>query len=152
MISLQFKGLSRVFSSTTLESISSSALSLLYGPTVISIQDYWRSHSFDYTDLCCKVMSLLFNTLSRLVIAFLPRRVFYVHGCSHHLQCFPGGSDRKESACNAGDTGLISGLGRSPVGGNGNPLQYYCLGNPMDRGAWWAPVHGITKICTRLLD
>jgi len=57
----------------------------------------------------------------------------------------------KESACNAGDTaevGLIPGLGRYPAGGNGNPLQYSCLGNPMDRGAWWATVHGVTKSWT----
>ena len=46
----------------------------------------------------------------------------------------------KESACNAGDPGLIPGLGRSPGEGNGNPLQYSCLENPMDRGAWWATV------------
>ena len=44
----------------------------------------------------------------------------------------------KESACQAGDMGLISGLGRSPGGGNGDPLQYSCLGNAMDRGVWWA--------------
>ena len=51
---------------------------------------------------------------------------------------FPDGSDSKEPACNAGDPGLIPGLGRSPGEGNGNPLQYSCLENPMDRGAWWA--------------
>ena len=49
---------------------------------------------------------------------------------------FPGGSDSKASACNAGDPGSIPGLGRSPGEGNGNPLQYSCLGNPMDGGAW----------------
>ena len=48
---------------------------------------------------------------------------------------FPGGSDGKESACNAGDQGLIIGLGRSPGEGNGYPLQYFCLENPMDKGA-----------------
>ena len=53
---------------------------------------------------------------------------------------FPGGSDSKESACSAGDTGSIPGWGRSPGKGNGNPLQYSCLGNPMDRGAWWVTV------------
>ena len=53
---------------------------------------------------------------------------------------FPGGSDGKESACNAGDQGLIPSSGRSPGGGNGNPLQYSCLENPMDRGAEWAAV------------
>ena len=51
----------------------------------------------------------------------------------------------KESACNAGDLGLIPGLGRYPGEGRGNPLQYSCLRNPMDRGAWWAAVHGVTK-------
>ena len=55
---------------------------------------------------------------------------------------FPGGSDGKESACNAGDLGSIPGLERSPGEGNGNPLQYSCLENPMDREAWWAAVHG----------
>ena len=51
---------------------------------------------------------------------------------------FPGGSDSKDSACNAGDLGSIPALGRSPGEGNGYPLQYSCLENPMDRGAWWA--------------
>ena len=58
---------------------------------------------------------------------------------------FPGGSDSKESACDVGDLGLIPGLGRSPGGGHGNPLQYSCLENPMDREAWWATVRGVTK-------
>ena len=58
---------------------------------------------------------------------------------------FPAGSDSKESACNAGDPGSIPGLGRSPGEGNGNPCQYSCLGNPMDRGAWPATVHGVVK-------
>ena len=57
----------------------------------------------------------------------------------------PGGSEVKASACNAGDPGLIPGSGRSPGEGNGNPLQYSCLENPMEGGAWWAPVHGVTK-------
>ena len=56
----------------------------------------------------------------------------------------PGGSGGKESACNAGDQGLTPGAGRVPGEGNGNLLQYSCLGNPMDRGAWWATVHGVT--------
>ena len=58
---------------------------------------------------------------------------------------FPGGSDGKESACNVGDLGSIPGSRRSPGEGNGNPLQYPCLENPMDRGAWWTMVCGITK-------
>ena len=56
---------------------------------------------------------------------------------------FPGGSDSKESACSAGDMGLIPGLGRSPREGNGNPLQYPCLENPMDGGTWQATVNGV---------
>ena len=63
---------------------------------------------------------------------------------------FPGGSEVKASASNAGDPGLIPGLGRSPGEGNGNPLQYSCLENPMDGGAWWATVHGVAKSQTRL--
>ena len=55
------------------------------------------------------------------------------------------GSDGKESTCNAGDPGSISGSGRSPGGGHGNLLQYSCLENPMDTGAWRAAVHGVTK-------
>ena len=63
---------------------------------------------------------------------------------------FPSSSDGKESACNAGDPGLIPGLGRSPGGGKGYPLQYSCLGNSMDEGAWWATVHGVTRSRTQL--
>ena len=65
-----------------------------------------------------------------------------------HTTCvcgFPSGSDSKEFTCNVGDLGLSCGLGRSPGRGHGNPLQYCCLRNPMDRGAWWATVHGVTK-------
>ena len=58
---------------------------------------------------------------------------------------FPGGSEGKESACNAGDPGLIPGLRRSPGEGNGYPLQCPCLGSPMDRGAWRAIVHAAAK-------
>ena len=70
-----------------------------------------------------------------------PWSLFFIRG-------FLGGSEVKEnenSACNAGDVGLIPGLGRCPGEGNGNPLQYSCLGNPKDRGAWWATIHGDTK-------
>ena len=58
---------------------------------------------------------------------------------------FAGGSDGKESSCNAGDLDLIPGLGRSPGGGHGNPLQYSCLENPIDRGAWQATVHRVAQ-------
>ena len=68
--------------------------------------------------------------------------------CKH----FPGGSDGKESACNTGDLGLIPELGRSPGEGNGYPLQYSCLENSMDRGAWLATHCGVTKSRTWLSD
>ena len=58
---------------------------------------------------------------------------------------FPGSAAGKEFSCNVGDPGLISGSGRSPGEGNGNPLQYSCLENPMDRGAWRATFHGVAK-------
>ena len=61
------------------------------------------------------------------------------------ILALPGGSDGKECACNAGDLSLVPGLGRSLGEGNGIPLQYSCLENPMDRGAWQATVHGVTK-------
>ena len=80
--------------------------------------------------LCCAPETL------RLLISWLY--------CSI-LQGFPGSSDGKESACNAGDPGSIPGLRRSPGGGHGHPLQYFCQENSMDRGAWQATVHGVTK-------
>ena len=63
---------------------------------------------------------------------------------------FPGGSAGKESVRNAGDIGSTLGSGRSPGGGNSNPLQYSCRGNPMDRGTWWSTAHGVAKSRTRL--
>ena len=65
---------------------------------------------------------------------------------------FPGSSEGKELACNAGDTGLISRLRRSPEERNGNPLQYSCLENPIDRATWWAIAHEVPKSWMRLRD
>ena len=70
----------------------------------------------------------------------------------HGLAIVPGGSDGKASACNAGDLGSIPGLWRSPGEGNGNALQYSCLENPTDGGAWWVTVHGVSWSRTRLRD
>ena len=98
---------------------------------------------------------------STLVIFVLWQNAF---GCSRAPNChlilsstymlsgFPGGSEGKVSACNAGDLGSIPGLGRSPREGNSNPLQYSCLENPMDGRAWWATVHGVRKSWTQLSD
>ena len=68
------------------------------------------------------------------------------------LLCFPGGLEGKTSACNEGDLGSTPKSGRSPGEGNGTPLQYSCLENPMDGGTWEAAVHGVTKSQTRLSD
>ena len=68
----------------------------------------------------------------------------------HRLQGFPGALDGTKSACNAGDLGLIPGSERSPGEGSGSSLQYSCLENPKDRGAWGSTVHGVTKSQTQL--
>ena len=65
---------------------------------------------------------------------------------------FPCGSGGKASDCSAGDPGSIPASGRSPGEGNGTPLQYFCLENPMDGGAWYATIHGVAKSRTRLSD
>ena len=70
----------------------------------------------------------------------------------HYILHIPRSLVAKESAFNAGDPSLIPGLGKSPGEGHGNPLQYSCLENPMDRGAWQAPVHGVAKSWTLLSD
>ena len=91
LISLQSKGFSRVFSNTTVQSIKSSAFSLLYGSTITSIHDYWKKHSFVYTDLCQQKLCLsVFNTLSRFRIGFLLLGMCLRLGSlgSHHLQWF----------------------------------------------------------------
>ena len=75
----------------------------------------------------------------------------YIH-TTEYRRDFPGGSDGKASIYNAGDLGSSPGLGRSPGEGNGNPLQYCCLENPLDREAWYATVYGVTKSQTGLSD
>ena len=81
--------------------------------------------------------------------AFVP---LIAHLVKEKGSVFPGGSVGKESAFNAGDPGSIPGSGRSPGEGNGNQLQYSCLENSMDRGAWWATVHGVAESQTQLCD
>ena len=81
-----------------------------------------------------------------------PQRMRLLTDIRHKTRGFPGGSDGKDSACNAGDPGSIPGLERSPGEGNGNPLQYSCLENSMERRAWRATAHGVTKNWTQLSD
>ena len=100
-------------------------LNLPYVPTLTSIHDYWKNHRFDYTDLCWQSDVSAFYTCLGLGL--------------------PYSSDGKESVCNAEDQGSIPRSVRSPGEWNGNPLQYSCLENPMDKGAWQATVHEVTK-------
>ena len=79
------------------------------------------------------------------------QRVRWLDGITN-LMGFPGGSDGKESACNGGELSSIPGLGRSLGEGNGNAFQYFCLENSVDRGFWWATVHGVSKSQTWLND
>ena len=100
--------------------------------------------------LCCPLRILhlkihfFFTSLKKKLYSFLK---FYVLTCTH---CYLSGSRGKESACNVGDLGLIAGSGKSPGKGHINPLQYSCLENPMDRGAWRATAHGVAESRTRL--
>ena len=93
--------------------------------------------------LCCCVGFSLVVASGAFSLAVVHRLLIAV--ASLVAQGFPGGSDGKESASNAGDWGSIPGSGRSPGEGNGYPLQYSFLGNLMDRGVWWATVHGIAE-------
>ena len=178
LISLLSTGLSGVFSSTTVWRHQFFSTPLLY--TVQCSQPYVTiGKTIDLTirTFAGRVMSLLFKTLSRFVIAFLPRSkgllisqlqspstgilepkkrksvttstfspsiCHEVMGPDAMIWGFPG-SDGKEFACNSEDLGSIPGLQISPGRRYGNPLQYSCLENPHDRGAWWATVYRVTK-------
>ena len=74
----------------------------------------------------------------------------YIHRDRYFYFGFPGGSEGKESAVNKGDPGSIPNSGQSPGEGNDNPLQFSCLGNPLDREAWWTEVHRVIKSRTQL--
>ena len=93
-------------------------------------------------------MSLIINVVAVFIVFdSLKHSYFQMEGKNRAtlLLGFPGGSDGKESCCNAGDLGLSPGSGRSPGKGNGNPRQYSYLENSMDGGTWRAPIHGITE-------
>ena len=88
------------------------------------------------------MQSLFLHSKKLSFISFLSRSKKKIKSCCVPKTSFPRGSDSKESACDVGDLGSIHGLGRSPGGGHGNPLQYSCLDNPMDRGTWQTAAHG----------
>ena len=95
---------------------------------------------------------LTIEGLCNLVIKSYNYKNMHVIECLKVLSGFPGGSDGRASACNAEDPGSIPGSGRSPAEGNGNPLQYSCLENPMVGGAWYVIVHGVSKSRTQPSD
>ena len=97
-------------------------------------------------------IKLLQIIIKKVCIVRLPSEVHSVFNLPTFSHTIPGGSEDKVSARNVGDLGLIPGLGRSPGEGNGNPLQYSCLENPMNGEALWATVHGVSKSWTQLSD
>ena len=110
-------------------------------------------------DFPLDILSLIIHLSASRSPLCEPNLLLHVH--PYELKVFPfqtkdcvfplsAGLGSKESTCSAGDLGSVPGSGKPSGGGNGNPLQYSCLENPMDRGAWWAIVHGFTKSWTRL--
>ena len=124
------------------------------------LETFFSQHFFDWAKEystaaskigICDLLPLLFYLLCSELSSWV-WKVLWESLCITNLDFpgLPGGSDSKESACSAGDSGSIPGSGRSPGEGLSNPLQYSCLENPMDRGAWWATVHGVTQSWTWL--
>ena len=109
-------------------------------------------------DVFFQIVGKIFFLILTLALQFLKNKLLYFQGlCLENIKKplpsyrgFPGGSVVKNPPANAGDAGLIPGSGRSPGGGHGNPLQYSCLENPSDRGAWRATVHVVVKSQTQL--
>ena len=102
----------------------------------------------DYIQLNIDIMSVFRQEERRgriLTFMNVNRVGHYIWSIICLISGFPGGSDGEESTCNIGNLGLIPASGRSSGEGNGYPLQYSCLENPMDRGAWRATVPGVTK-------
>ena len=114
----------------------------------------WHGQVFRRQSEWCLLVSLpaAINTHTNSPWLFLLLQIWISGNLLILLKNFPGGSDSKESACNAGDPDSIPWLGRSPGEANGNPLQYPCLESSRDRGVWRGTVHGVTKSRTRLSD
>ena len=113
----------------------------LYTHTYMCVSHIWKSHHVKIYNVLIIIYTIL------LTFQFLSYINIFLN-----QEGFPGDSDGKESAYSAGDSGSNPGSGKSPGESNGNPLQYSCLENSMDREAWWATVHGVAKSQTRLSD
>ena len=109
---------------------------------------YFKNILYIFYGLFCNFFPTVFVSFIYFLLSYLLPYYLSLQLCL----AFPGGSDGKASAYNAGDPASIPGSGRSPGEGNGNPLQYSCLENPMDGGAWLATVQGVEKRPTRLSD
>ena len=130
--------------------------------TIVDFIKCWESpcrrlYVFDFSTFKCTSHWALLNVLLITIEQFFLYLIRKLRQCRvlhnmKHVGVFPGGSDGKTSARNAGGPGLIPGSGRSPGEGNGNPPQHSCLENSMDGGAWWATVHGVAKSQKRLSD
>ena len=136
---------------------------LLHKSTMFSVDSHrWLIHTNDLfilfplgvggTNLIAtwQIITIEFAVLKVFFKAVYPLGAKKKKNSAFVLWGFPGGSDSKGSACNAGDPGSIPGQGRSSGEGHGNPLQYSCLENSIDRGAWWPAVHGTAKSQTGL--
>ena len=117
-------------------------------PKIIFLSPFWNVPFAQHIQACVIVTSVIIHSLLLTIIPL-------GKGDISHLPLylyFPNGSVVKNPPANAGDMDSVSGWEDSPGEGNGNPVQYFCLGDPMDRGAWWVTVHGVTKSQTRLSD
>ena len=103
----------------------------------------WLAFVCVCVSVCVSVEEM--EEMIKKVTAYISCQIYAMKG-------FPRWLSGKESTCQAGDSGSLPGSGRSPGEGNGNPLQNACLENPMDRGAWWATVHGVAKSRTQFRD
>ena len=120
------------------------------------LKSFQNRYALMITRTCLKMLIIFLITYLENTIIITDGKLFLANIkltlVMRQVLGFPWGSDDKESAYNVRYLGLIPGLGRSPGGGHGNSLQCSCLQNPMDRGAWWATVHGIAKSQTQLRD
>ena len=117
-------------------------------PDFALLQEFPAFHELEQKETVASVFSFMPHSTRSLSQGQRKPRLWWQHSCLYQSGDFPGGSDSKASVYNEGDLGSIPGLGRSPGEGNDNPLQYYCLENPMDRGAWQATVHGVAMSWT----
>ena len=110
-------------------------------PKILFLSPFWNVPFAQHIQACVIVTFVIIHSLLLTVIPLGKRVISYLPLYLY----LPDGSVVKNPPANAGDMDSVSGLGRSPGEGNGNPVQYFCLGDPMDRGAWWATVHGVAK-------